>query len=240
MQLRIMSFNTQHCLNYLTRQGDFERMAEAILECKADIVGLNEMYNLGSPTHPELLKQTEKLAQLTGLSYHYFACALDFYQGIPIQYGNGILSRYPILSAETIPVDEPADRSLCPHYEPRCVLKATIDAGSKITVMTTHFGLAPAEQDCAVNTVMRAMEREKCILMGDFNVLPDNPVLAPIRDQMKDCADLFEAEKLSFPSDQPDRKIDYLFLSQDITPLAADIPAIIASDHRPHTALIDI
>ena len=67
MQLRIMSFNTQHCLNYITRQVDFDRMAEAILECKADIVGLNEMYNLGSPTHPECAVNIKRKCEVVRL-----------------------------------------------------------------------------------------------------------------------------------------------------------------------------
>jgi endonuclease/exonuclease/phosphatase family metal-dependent hydrolase len=57
---------------------------------------------------------------------------------------------------------------------------------------------------------------------------------------MKDTADLFSHPLLSFPSDAPDRKIDYIFVSKDVEVLTADIPAIVASDHRPHTAEITI
>ena len=57
---------------------------------------------------------------------------------------------------------------------------------------------------------------------------------------MKDTADLFGDEKLSFPSDKPRCKIDYIFVSPDIEIVSADIPEIIASDHRPHTAVIKL
>jgi endonuclease/exonuclease/phosphatase family metal-dependent hydrolase len=50
----------------------------------------------------------------------------------------------------------------------------------------------------------------------------------------------FTGEKFSFPSDAPNKKIDYIFVSRDVEVLAADIPDIVASDHRPHTAEIEI
>jgi endonuclease/exonuclease/phosphatase (EEP) superfamily protein YafD len=31
-------------------------------------------------------------------------------------------------------------------------------------------------------------------------------------------------------------KIDYIFVSKDVEVVSANIPAIVASDHRPHTA----
>lgn len=72
--------------------------------------------------------------------------------------------------------------------------------------------------------------------MGDFNVMPENPVLDPIRARMKDTAELFDEPKQSFRSDAPDRKIDYIFVSPDIEVVSADIPPVVASDHRPHVA----
>ena len=74
--------------------------------------------------------------------------------------------------------------------------------------------------------------------MGDFNVKPDNPVLAPLRERMTDLATAFDAPKFSFPSDKPTVKIDYIFASRDLGIVSSDIPGIVASDHRPHTAEI--
>ena len=72
--------------------------------------------------------------------------------------------------------------------------------------------------------------------MGDFNMRPENPLLNLIREKMKDTAEKFEGERLSFPSDAPVEKIDYIFVSPDVEVLSADIPATVASDHRPHVA----
>lgn len=74
--------------------------------------------------------------------------------------------------------------------------------------------------------------------MGDFNVTPDSELLKPIYEKMVDTATLFNGEKLSWPSDKPTMKIDYIFVSPDIKIVSADIPEIVASDHRYHIAEI--
>ncbi len=227
-----MTFNTQHCLNYLEQRIDYPIMAKAILECGADIVGLNEMRDKGS--RPTYDPQVAILSEYTDLPYHYFAAALIEHGDCP--YGNGLLSRYPIEQAETILIPEPNPRGYDGWYEQRCVLKAKLKGG--ITVLISHFGLNPDERESAVKTVLENLEDEKCILMGDFNAVPDDKVLDPIRARMKDTADHFTETRFSYPSDAPFKKIDYVFVSHDIEVIEADIPAIVAADHRPHTATI--
>ena len=229
--MKIMTFNTQHCLNYLERKIDFEIMAEAIKTCGADVVGLNEMYNGGEE---DFVQQTEKVAKAAGYEYTYFAEALVLV-GKP--YGNGLISKIPIVKAETIIIPDPVREEGRGYYETRCVLKAELENG--VTVFVTHFGLVDTEQTNAVKTVLENLKTEKCVFMGDLNVTPENELLNPIRERMKDCADAFEKPCFSFPSDKPERKIDYIFVSPDAKVLSADIPAIVASDHRPHTAEIE-
>ena len=231
--MKIMSFNTQHCLNYIERKIDFPTMARAIIDCGADVVGLNEMRDRGDAE--DYTAQTAELSRLTGLEHYYFAKAIDVRGANP--YGNAILSRYPLVSAETIPVPDPAERKYSGYYESRCLLKARLEGG--ITVLVIHMGLNPDEQENAVATVIENLENEKCILMGDFNMTPDCELLAPIRARMKDASEAFPKPLLSFPSDTPKVKIDYIFLSPDVELVAADIPEIVASDHRPHTAEIN-
>ncbi len=228
--MKFMSFNTQHCQNYIEKKIDFPLMAQAILRCGADVVGLNEMRDKGE--REDFDRQTAILSELTGMEHFYFAKAIDVGENNP--YGNGILSKIPFESVETIPVPDPEPKAYSRYYETRCLLKAKLQNG--VTVLVIHFGLNPDEQENAVATVLANLPEEKCVLMGDFNVLPENDVLLPIRACMKDTAELFPEPKLSFPSDAPDRKIDYIFVSRDMTVTAADIPAIVASDHRPHTA----
>ena len=137
-------------------------------------------------------------------------------------------------------IPDPQIKEYDGYYETRCLLKATIDVGDGLNVLVSHFGLNPDDHQNAVKTIVSNLSVERCVLMGDFNVQPDNPVLAPIRAQLYDTAHTFASPKLSFPSDVPNVKIDYIFVSRDLAVSCADIPEVIASDHRPHTAMINM
>ncbi|MBR6619641.1 MAG: endonuclease/exonuclease/phosphatase family protein [Clostridia bacterium] len=235
MNIKIMSYNTQHCLNFITREIDFDIITDTIKKCGADIIGLQEMRGEGD--RADYTAQTETLAEKLGFNY-YFAEAIRI--GGTNQYGNAVLSRYPIISAETVPIPDPVVKKYDQNYETRCLLKAKIDVGGGINVLVSHFGLNPDEQENAVKTVVANLPKEKCVLMGDFNMQPDNEILAPIKQRLCDTAEKFDSPKLSFPSDIPRVKIDYIFVSSDLTVADADIPAIVSSDHRPHVATINI
>ena len=230
--MKVMTFNTQHCLNFLERYVDYEIMAKTIREIGADICGLNEMFSDGEGA--QYPNQTKKLSELSGLENYYFAEAVNLPPEGP--YGNGFISKYKILSAETIKIPDPNPRKYNGYYETRCVLKAKLENG--YTVLACHFGLNPDEAENAVETILGALEDEKCILMGDFNVTPDNPVLNPIREKMKDASVGYCENVPTFPSDKPTIKIDYIFVSPDIEVTNSYVPQIIASDHRTHVAEI--
>ena len=233
MNIKIMSYNTQHCLNFVTREIDFDIITDTIKNCGADIIGLQEMRGEGN--RADYTAQTELLAERLGF-YYYFAEAIRV--GGTNPYGNAILSRYPITAAETVSIPDPDVKKYEESYETRCLLKAKVDVCGGINVLVSHFGLNPDEQENAVKTVVSNLPEEKCVLMGDFNMQPDNELLAPIRQKLCDTADKFASPKLSFPSDNPRVKIDYIFTSKDLNVVDADIPAIVSSDHRPHVATI--
>ena len=230
--MKLMTFNTQHCLNFVDRKIDFDIMAKAIINCDADVIGLNEMRNKGVDSVYE--DQVGILAELTGIEYKYFAEAIRVKGENP--YGNGILSKIPIVEVETIPIPDPPRNPEYKRHDSRCLLKAKLENG--LTVLISHFGLHPDEKLNAVNTVLEHIEDEKCVLMGDFNIKPDNDLLIPIRERMVDTSDYSDGKILSFPSDVPKEKIDYIFVSHDVEVDFAYCPPIIASDHRPLVAVI--
>ncbi len=230
--MKIMTFNIQHCKNYITGNIEIEAVAEAIKKYGADIVGLNEVYAKGNTE--EAVDQPSCIAHITGMEHYYFAKAIELSNDI--FYGNAFLSRFKIMSAETVMIPDPNPKTGSLGYETRCILKARLENG--LTVLVTHFGLNGDEIKNAVDTVMKNLEQEKCILMGDFNLEPDNELLKPLREKMKDTAELFKEARFSFPSDKPSEKIDYIFVSPDISVINADIPEIIVSDHRPYYAEI--
>lgn len=237
MKLKVMSFNTQHCFHFLTRKIDFDAFAEEIKKHDPDIVGLNEMR--GEGPHREYEDQVKILAQKLGY-YYYFAKAIDVNGENP--YGNGILSRYPIYSAQIVKIPDPKEKTGTEWYETRCLLKTKIfvSEGIDVDVCVTHFGLNPDEQSLAVETVLNTISATRCILMGDFNITPDNDLLAPIKERMQDTADWFQTDLKSWPVDEPTVKIDYIFMSKDMKVTEADIPADIVSDHRPYIAQAEV
>ncbi|MBQ8545563.1 MAG: endonuclease/exonuclease/phosphatase family protein [Clostridia bacterium] len=231
--MKIMTFNTQSCLNYLEQKVDYDIMAKTILDLGAEVVGLNEMHSYceEGDTFPN---QTKTLADLCGFENHYFARAVC----LPPEgsFGNGLISKYKIVKAETIAIPDPNPRKYNGYYETRCILKAKLENG--LTVMSVHFGLNPDEHENAVKTILENLENEKCVLMGDFNITPDNELLNKIREKMKDTAVGYCENTPTWPSDKPEMKIDYIFVTPDIEVVSAEIPEIIASDHRAHTAEI--
>ena len=235
MHFKAVTFNVQHFLNYVTRQIDMDMFEKVIRAFDADIVALNEVYGGG-----EFTNQVEDMANRLG--YHwFFARAIDAWGEGP--YGNGLLSRHPILDGRIITVPEPEHKCEDDYYETRCLLQAELDVPGSLQVNVIHIGLTPPEHENAVVTLCEHVQAKRALLMGDFNVTPDNVVLNPLLSFLQDTAVLLdetEEEKLSFPSDAPDMKIDYILHTPDITALHADIPAIVASDHRPHIAVFDL
>lgn len=230
--MKVISFNTQHCHNWPEGKINYDKVAEVIRDF--DIICLNEMRGAGKTD--EYPDQILEIAKRTDVENYYFAVACEP-QGL-YPYGDAIFSKIPIISAETIAIPNPTEQKYDLWYESRCVLHAELEGGLRVII--THMGLNPDEQELAVETVVSLLRKEKCILMGDFNVGPDNPVLNPIREIMRDTADLFSEEKLSYPSYDPEIKIDYIFVSPDIEVVGADIPKMVVSDHFPHFAEIKL
>ena len=235
MEIKVMSYNVQHFQNYITGKINYDAVAEVIRKYGAEVVGLNEVRGEGPASGYEA--QAKIVAEKLGYHY-YFAPAIMVKGANP--YGNALLSKYPIEACQNIPIPDPEPRQYRGYYETRCVLKATVKAEKPFTVLVSHFGLNPDEHELATETVLKNLEKERCVLMGDFNMAPENPRIQRIAATVNDSAAKFSEPLLSIPSDKPTVKIDYLFTTDDIRVLSADIPAETASDHRPYVAELEL
>ncbi|WP_352423729.1 endonuclease/exonuclease/phosphatase family protein [Proteiniphilum sp.] len=81
---------------YSTRNSSIGKIAEVIRDINPDLVSLQEIERF-TDINPSDVPAT--LSELTGMKYHYFIHALDIESGG--DYGNAILSKYPILDAAT-------------------------------------------------------------------------------------------------------------------------------------------
>lgn len=230
--MKIMTFNTQHCNIHPTGRIDIGRFAEYLRSSGADVIGLNEIRGEGPGAG--YTPQLEELRERSGIAQGYFAPAISLREGL---YGNAMLSRLSIVSVENVPIPDPDPRGYDGYYETRCLIKARLENG--LTVLVTHFGLNPDEQRNAVDTVLRNLEDERCVLMGDLNLTPDSPLLDPIRERMTDTASFTQDRLLTFPSDAPRHKIDYIFVSRDLRVKRVEVPCDMLSDHLPYAVEIE-
>ena len=244
--MRVMQFNIQHGAEFYhpEKKINLGLVASVIRRFDPDIVSLNEVRGAANSgtADPTYINQTEELALLTGMT-GYFAPAINIKdKGL---YGNAILTKFPIVRSVDIPVPSPRDRYYSIHrYEDRCLLKAELDTGGRVvTVLSCHMGLNDDERVNAVITICSELEKIQTpvILMGDFNMTPDNTVLDPIKSRLHDTSLGFACENLhSFPTNNPTLKIDYIFVSNDFEVSCAEIHGTSCSDHLPLTADIKL
>lgn len=247
-KLRIMTYNIQHGHVHLDKYIDLTKVCDVIKEHDPDIIGLNEVRGRGKSK--DYTAQVETMAAYLGC-HCYFGRSICINGSEP--YGNAVLSKYPIIEASVIRIPNPVDPSACRHFEPRsicrCVIEVPVDGEPStyegpcvnVAVYSSHFGLSEAEQEHAVSTAVTTLRGESLpfILMGDFNMQPANTLMQPLHKEFKSADPLLDG-KMSFPSDKPSIKIDYIYTSQNVNILAADIPQVIASDHCPIWADIEI
>lgn len=234
MKLRLMTFNTEHCKNFLTEEINYKEVINLIKKHNPDIIGLNEIYGKGFDKNIKK-DQAEYIANQLGY-YYYFgkASRLSFKP-----YGNAILSKYPIMDAKTIKIPYPFIKKGNKYYERRSIIKCTIQINNqKLAVYVTHLGLNPDEQLNGINTIIKSLTKEKFIIMGDFNMNYDNKTLLPLENLTINADTKLKAKKYTWPSDNPKYKFDYIFTSKNIKVLSADIPSDIVSDHLPYIAEI--
>ena len=251
MKFKIMTYNIASCRNYklgpdfrpITR--DFDPYIEAMKGFAPDICGLNEVdYKL-----PRSCRV--KMAELLGNALGYesaFAPAVTWGLGT---YGNGFISKYPIKEIEVYPIPDPEEKNEDAYYETRVVLHTVVDMGGKdVDVFVTHFGLARAEAQNAANTLVELIKRceNPVILMGDFNLPANDPILAPLFELLQDTFTVYpDKDVYTYPShpiitQKPEHynKIDYIFVSKHFKVESVEIPALLLSDHKPYIANIEL
>ncbi len=158
MNIVIASYNTRHGAD---ADFDMSKMASVIKKIDADIVGFQEVDINSIRTGG--LDMLAELKKETGYKYAEFIKCVDLPGG---DYGNAVLSRYPILSAEKLPLE-------CPEgTEPRMVGILEIDVnGNVFTYANTHLSLGGdrvvSKQIAYIAS--KLVGRDRYFLTGDFN-----------------------------------------------------------------------
>jgi len=211
----LVEADTLRVLSYNIRAGrgtddvyDFRRIADVIIESRAGLVALQEV-DVGVERSGGV-DIMQILADYTGMEPFFF-------MNIPHQggeYGNGILSRYPVADVVNHHLPRVGDS------EQRGLMEAVIDVnGAEILFFNTHLDHRPddAERLLGVDVILeRAGAPEHkgraVIVAGDLNDIPGSPAYSRIAEYFTDIWDLFGVgDGYTYHTDNPDRRIDYLF-----------------------------
>ena len=213
---------------------DWSRIASAIREADADIVGLQEI-DMGT-NRIGGLDTVAALTAATGLTHALFVPAMDFDGG---QYGTAILSRYPIAAAEYHPLPSA-------HYEPRAFGCVTLDLGEGRTVafLNTHLSYESAEQQSIQMAYLADWMAGHLpadiptVLTGDFNT-EDFTVFSPLTDRGYATANCADREFKTFRS-HPVAIDNIVYTASLLTPADSGMVDRPVSDHNLFWCRFDI
>jgi len=234
--LRVMSYNIRHGQG-LDEQIDLPRIAAVIREHSPDLVALQEIDR--QTDRSAGVDQAAELGKLTGLTAS-FGLALPLQGG---QYGNVVLSRYPVSAVTNHPLPHSPDR------EPRTAVACRVEtpAGTGIMFISTHLDYLPEDPKDRLAQVREINERLgqdddlPAIIAGDFNADPDSAPLNLLRECWYDATG--ENQQLTFPADFPTIRIDHIFVRPARRWQVLQVEVInepLASDHRPILAVLQL
>lgn len=233
--VRVLSYNIHHGEG-IDEKLDLERIAQLILDAKADIVGLQEV-DKGVERSAKRDLPAE-LAKLTGMRVH-------FEKNIPHQggeYGNAVLTRFPIKSAKNTHL-----KQLAPG-EQRGAQQLVLDVrGREVLFINTHidYRANPAERALdaeALKQMVAGAGGRPVIMVGDFNAVPTSPFITRVKTFIADAWEIAgKGDGFTIPVKKPTRRIDYVFVSKEtVTPMRLEVINSIASDHLPLFAEVQL
>ncbi len=149
------------------------------------------------------------------------------------QWGNAILTRYPVLEhgVEALP------RGGVPMRRGFLWARLDLGAGEEMLVIATHLHHVEEDHEVRQLQMSRLVKfwggRERTVIMGDFNAEPGWAELEPLLEAgLRDAvAEAGMGDRKTWPSPAPDRRIDYVWISPDLSPSDPQIPQSRASDH---------
>jgi endonuclease/exonuclease/phosphatase family metal-dependent hydrolase len=229
--VRVMDYNLHNGFN--TDGGmNLEALAQVIEDSGADIVGLQEVARgwiiYGS------VDMIQWLSQRLDMPYAYGPT-----EGL--QWGNAILSRYPIQNVETGPLP-PEELRLRRGY----ILAQIETAGGDLRVMNTHLHNPEEDSEIRQQQVPALLDdwagAPRTVIMGDFNAEPGSPEIALLGDAgLSDVGGIIGPDPgYSYYSADPYRRIDYIWITSGLVPSDFSLGQTTASDHLPLATTITI
>ncbi len=219
-ELVVVTYNIQSGYDRQHRW-DLEATARAIERLQPDIVLLQEVSRGWLVTSSA--DQLTWLSRRLGMQAAWGAASDD---GL---WGNAVLTRSQPLERRTTRF------RMTQNLERGAVAVRLATPTGSLWVASTHLDdprpavtirLLQIEELLAFLQPMRPL-----VLGGDFNADPGSPELTRLGES--GLVDAAAAVGATDPTSADDRRIDYLFVTGELRPLAGSVPPISASDHRP-------
>lgn len=219
-KIKIMTYNIRHGRGTDLRYS-LERIADVIRESDADIVGLNEVYQV-----PRFLEQTKTLAEMLGMNYIF---QRNVSYGPHIHYGNAILTKGNIL--ETTNLKLPRHLGI----ERRGMLISKVEIGQTIINFgVSHLSLGSYNRIHQIRHITEELQSySPLVFAGDFNAKPNE--MSPISGVYQSVGE-FD----TYPANRPNRQLDYMFYDKKLKLTRATTIGTQASDHLPLLATFEI
>lgn len=232
--LRVMTFNIHIGNPPGAAEGtvDLEASAAVIKAAKPDLLALQEVDRF-TDRSGKTLDQAKALGELTGM-HVYFVPAMERSNG---EYGNAILSKYPILESKRFTLEPEAGTDA----EPRALGVVQVELPNKQTLVfaVTHLDhKQESNRALQSRTALNALKdytKDPILLAGDFNMTPDSENWAIWeKDFQMGCSDC----PYTFSVSNPYKTVDYILLSNQAKAYFSlvnydVIPDQEASDHIP-------
>lgn len=237
-KLRVMTYNIHHGQG-VDGKIDIERIGGLILENKAGLVALQEVDR--GVERSGKIDIMQMLNTQTGM-FMAFGKNIDFQGG---DYGNGILSGFKIDTVKN------HHYKMLREGETRGLLRSVADiGGQKVVFINTHTGDKNSESEKLMNAgeiidVLKSCDGLPVILCGDFNDRPKSKMHDSLAQYFVDVWQLLHKDEgFSFPSTNPDRRIDYIYVSKEalrkLKPVSIKVLQSEASDHLPLLAEFEL
>ncbi|CAM3722258.1 endonuclease/exonuclease/phosphatase family protein [Mesobacillus zeae] len=243
MNLRVLTFNIHHGKGR-DKKLDLQRISHIIKTANADIIGLNEVDRYFSK-RSHYLDQAKFLGNELKINHAYGpALTIETEDGTPTrQFGNALLTRFPILEVNNHPFD------FLPRItEDRALLEVKLRAGEEeLTVFVTHLSLAPFQHKKQSAFIINKIIQTKgpAMIMGDWNMTPASRTWKVVTESLTDAwAEVHPGRQggYTFPSKRPFRRLDYIFVTRQMQVIDCEVikSEDEASDHLPFIATIEL
>lgn len=239
-----------------TKLERLDQIAELLIEFDADIVVLNEVDFESSWSHS--VNQAKYLAEKVGYQYWVEQRNLD----VSIlkwkwQFGNAVLSRFPIVNASLIDLPDDAAWETIVAGKKRGLVCEIKIPDQPIRLIATHLSSRSEEvrvESAKMLTKIAANSILPVVVVGDLNSTPSNYPYSQVDLKGDNAIDLFddsglfvrspsgpviEVSQMTFPADVPVRLIDWVLIPTSSSFQDYRVGSSELSDHRPVIATID-